>query len=221
MSYLCPENPNRIKVSAMVNPQPESTILSNPSQIPTTSPNNSNRRRYLVPDEVKRLLAQSQSSTSVYRHRNTTMILMAYIHGLRCSELISLQWHQIDLKSGSIAIARLKQGNSSVHPLTAKELQMLKRLRRNEPNSRYVFLSQRGQPMTRQNVNVILKELGKAADIEIPVFPHSLRHACGYKLSNEGKDTRSLQWYLGHKNIQHTTRYTAMNAARFNDWWRD
>jgi type 1 fimbriae regulatory protein FimE len=47
------------------------------------------------------------------------------------------------------------------------------------------------------------------------------RHACGYKLSNEGKDTRSLQWYLGHKNIQHTVRYTELNAARFNDWFKD
>src|SRR5690348_15685244 len=127
----------------MTNPKLKSTVLSN-------------HRRYLTPDEVERLLLASQNSKSRYRYRNTAMILLAFRHGLRCSELVTLQWHQVDLKSGSIAVSRLKHGHSSVHPLTAKELRMLKRLRKDEANSRHVFLSQRGQPMTRQNVNVIL-----------------------------------------------------------------
>jgi type 1 fimbriae regulatory protein FimB/type 1 fimbriae regulatory protein FimE len=189
-------------------PKPNPTILSN-------------RRRYLTPDEVDRLLVAALDSKSIYRYRNTSMILLAYRHGLRCSELVGLQWHQIDLKGGSLAVSRLKRGIPSVHPLTARELRMLKKLRKDNPNARFVFLSQRGQPMTRQNVNVILKDLGIAAGIEVPVFPHALRHSCGYKLANEGKDTRSLQWFLGHKNIQHTVRYTELNANRFNDWWKD
>jgi len=48
-----------------------------------------------------------------------------------------------------------------------------------------------------------------------------LRHACGFKLANQGVDTRALQHYLGHKNIQHTVRYTELSPDRFRDFWRD
>jgi type 1 fimbriae regulatory protein FimB/type 1 fimbriae regulatory protein FimE len=75
--------------------------------------------------------------------------------------------------------------------------------------------------MTRQNFHVMVQELGKEALIEVPVHPHMLRHATGYKLANQGVDTRSLQHFLGHKNINHTVRYTELNANRFNDFWRD
>jgi site-specific recombinase XerD len=50
---------------------------------------------------------------------------------------------------------------------------------------------------------------------------HMLRHACGYKLANDGHDTRALQAYLGHRNIQNTTRYTALAQDRFKGFWRD
>jgi integrase len=56
---------------------------------------------------------------------------------------------------------------------------------------------------------------------DIPSAPHKLRHAAGYKLANQGVDTRSSQHYLGHKNIQHTTRYTELAADRFKNFWRD
>jgi len=62
--------------------------------------------------------------------------------------------------------------------------------------------------------------LGKAAKLPFAVHPHMLRHACGFKLANDGHDTRALQHYLGHKNIQHTVRYTEMAADRFRDFWR-
>jgi site-specific recombinase XerD len=75
--------------------------------------------------------------------------------------------------------------------------------------------------MTRQNVNVLLAELGLQAGIEVPVHPHMLRHSTGYKLANEGRDTRSLQHYLGHRNIQSTVIYTQLNSNRFNGWWND
>ena len=51
--------------------------------------------------------------------------------------------------------------------------------------------------------------------------PHMLRHACGYALANKGHDTRALQAYLGHRNIQHTVRYTELSPTRFKDFWRD
>jgi site-specific recombinase XerD len=59
------------------------------------------------------------------------------------------------------------------------------------------------------------------AGFKFGAHPHMLRHSCGYKLANDGHDTRSLQAYLGHKNIQHTVRYTEMSPTRFKDFWRD
>jgi site-specific recombinase XerD len=180
----------------------------------------SNARKYLTPNEVERLIATAKTNKA-FGQRNATMILIAFRHACRVSELISLQWHQIDLKVGTIAMHRLKNGVSSVHPLTGIELRALKRLRRDNPNARHVFISQRDAPMTRQNVNALLHKLGKEAGIEVPVTPHMLRHATGHKLANDGRDTRSLQHYLGHRNIQSTVVYTHMDAGRFNDWWRD
>jgi len=63
--------------------------------------------------------------------------------------------------------------------------------------------------------------LGKAAKMPFGVHPHMLRHACGFKLANDGHDTRALQHYLGHKNIRHTVRYTELSPARFRDFWKD
>jgi type 1 fimbriae regulatory protein FimB/type 1 fimbriae regulatory protein FimE len=60
-----------------------------------------------------------------------------------------------------------------------------------------------------------------AARMPFPVHPHMLRHACGYKLANDGQDTHALQHYLGHKNIQHTVRYTELSPARFKSFWDD
>jgi site-specific recombinase XerD len=191
------------------------------SELSNLSNRRSNQRRYLTPAEVHKLIAAAKASGGAYAHRNATMILLAYRHGLRVSELINLQWNALDLTIGNVHVARRKNGIPTVHPLTGIELRALKRLRRENPHARFVFLSQRGQPMSRQNVNALLAGLGKAAGIEVPVHPHMLRHATGYKLANEGVDTRSLQHYLGHKNINHTVRYTELNANRFNGWWRD
>jgi type 1 fimbriae regulatory protein FimB/type 1 fimbriae regulatory protein FimE len=135
--------------------------------------------------------------------------------------LTNLEWSQIDLITGTISLARLKNGIPSVHPLTGQELRALKRLRRDHPNSRHVFLSSRGTPMTRQNVNAFLADLGREAGFDFPLHPHLLRHATGYKLANDGRDTRSIQHYLGHRNIQSTVVYTHLNANRFNGWFRD
>ena len=67
----------------------------------------------------------------------------------------------------------------------------------------------------------LIQRLGEAAKMPFPMHPHMLRHACGFKLANDGHDTRALQHYLGHKNIQHTVRYTDMAPDRFKDFWRD
>jgi type 1 fimbriae regulatory protein FimB/type 1 fimbriae regulatory protein FimE len=185
------------------------------------------RKRFLTPPEMARLLDVAQQGSRgnkrprnrVLSIRDTLMIRMAYIHGLRASELVGIQWNQIDLVRGTVHISRLKNGISTEHPLTAIELRALKRLRRLHPHSRFVFLSNRDAPMTRANFNLILSELGRLARFDFPLHPHMLRHACGYKLANDGRDTRSLQHYLGHRNIQSTVGYTQLNSNRFNGWW--
>jgi len=180
----------------------------------------SNARNYLTPTEVERLI-ECAKQNGTFGHRNATMILLAYRHGLRVSELIDLQWSHIDLRTGTIHVQRRKHGVDSTHPLSGSELRALRRLKREVGTSRHVFISQRNAPMTRQNVNAMLAALGLEAGIEVPVHPHMIRHATGYKLANEGRDTRSLQHYLGHRNIQSTVRYTELNANRFNGWWQD
>ena len=82
-------------------------------------------------------------------------------------------------------------------------------------------MSERGAPMSPVGFRRMVRRLGEAAKMPFSVHPHMLRHACGYKLANQGVDTRSLQHYLGHKNIQHTVRYTELSPDRFRDFWRD
>ena len=65
-----------------------------------------------------------------------------------------------------------------------------------------------------------MERAGEAAGLGFPAHPHMLRHACGFALANKGHDTRTLQAYLGHKNIQHTVSYTELSPDRFKDFWR-
>jgi type 1 fimbriae regulatory protein FimB/type 1 fimbriae regulatory protein FimE len=154
-------------------------------------------------------------------HRDATMVLLTYRHGLRASELSALRWEQVDLVHGLLHVARVKNGMPSVHPLTGKELRALRRLQREQEQGRYVFMSERGAPMSPVGFRRMLERLGKAAKMAFGVHPHMLRHACGFKLANQGVDTRSLQHYLGHKNIQHTVRYTELSPDRFRGFWKD
>jgi len=170
--------------------------------------------------EVETLM---ESAASVGRHgtRDAALILVAYRHGLRVSELVSLHWDQLDLRQGLLHVTRRKHGIASVHPLRGPELRALRRLLRDYPETAYVFVSERKAPLTADAVRKIVGRAGREAGIEFPVHPHMLRHATGYKLANDGQDTRAIQHYLGHRNIQHTTRYTELASDRFKDFWRD
>lgn len=176
-------------------------------------------REYLTPEEVERLIRAAQKGR--YGPRDATLVLLAYRHGLRVSELISLRWEQIDLKAGLLHVHRLKNGTPSTHPLRGTELRALRQLRRDWPDSPYAFCSERSGPMTSSNVRKLLARCGQSARLPFPVHPHMLRHACGFKLANDGQDTRAIQLYLGHKNIQHTTRYTELSPTRFQNFWKD
>ena len=150
------------------------------------------------------------------------MILAAYRHGLRAAELVALRWDAIDFAHGQVHVSRAKNGSPSVHPLAGVELRALRRLKRDqEPPSPFVFTSERGAPFSTAGYRKMVARLGKAAGFDFPVHPHQLRHACGFQLANQGTDTRTLQAYLGHKNIQHTVRYTELAPTRFKNLWRD
>jgi type 1 fimbriae regulatory protein FimB/type 1 fimbriae regulatory protein FimE len=177
-------------------------------------------REFLSPDEVERLMEAMGSGTR-YGARDRTLVLLMYRHGLRVSEAIALRWDQLDLKAGLLYVHRLKNGVASTHPVRGPELRALKQLRRDWPDTPYLFISERGGPMTASNVRKLVARAGVLAKFDFPVHPHMLRHACGFKLANEGHDTRSLQHYLGHKNIAHTVRYTELAPDRFKGFWKD
>ena len=141
--------------------------------------------------------------------------MVAYRHGLRASEVCDLHWQQIELSEGRLHVHRVKNGIPSVHPIRGDEMRALRKLRRDYPPDAHVFVSERGGSVSIGSSSV------SARPPRCHSYPHMLRHACGFKLANDGHDTRALQHYLGHKNIQHTVRYTEMAPDRFKDFWRD
>jgi integrase len=185
-------------------------------------------REYLTNTEVEQLIKAAGDNR--HGHRDATMILLAYRHGLRASELVALRWEQIDFAHGRIHINRAKNGSPSVHPLSGREMRALRRLRRDQrPESPFIFTSERAAPFTPAGFRKMLARLGReafarlgaVARFSFAVHPHMLRHACGFQLANKGIDTRALQAYLGHKNIQHTVKYTELSPHRFKDFWDD
>jgi type 1 fimbriae regulatory protein FimE len=177
-------------------------------------------REYLTPEEVERLIAAARG-IGRHSHRDATLILIAYRHGLRVGELISLRWEQVELEQGLLHVVRSKNGTPSNHPLGGPEIRAFRRLRRQYPDSRHVFITERRAPMTASNVRKMIARAGRVAALPFPTHPHMLRHACGYKLANDGHDTRAIQHYLGHKNITHTVRYTELSSDRFKNFWHD
>lgn len=190
--------------------------------IPPARQTNAERRsrEYLSQSEVDALMAAA-GRTGRHGHRDKTLILIAYRHGLRVSELVALRWESIDIKTGLIHVNRLKNGVPSTHPLRGVEIRALRRLKREYPETDYLFVTERRGPMTTATVRKLLTRAGQAADLPFPVHPHMLRHSTGYKLANDGQDTRSIQHYMGHKNIQHTVRYTELSPDRFKNFWKD
>jgi len=177
-------------------------------------------REYLTEREVEQLIEGCRGNR--WPHRDATMILLAFRHGLRASEVCDLQWTQVDFAAATLAVTRAKHGTPSTHPLTGRELRALRRLHREaEGRSPFLFVSERGAPMTVSNFQKLISRACEAAGLKIKAHPHMLRHACGFHQANAGRDTRSLQAYLGHKNIQHTVRYTELAPTRFKGWWKD
>jgi len=181
-------------------------------------PNSAYRsREYLTEVEVERLI-EAARKRGRNGARDACAILLAYRHGLRAQELCSLRWAQIDLRHGRLHVNRAKGGIESVHPLHGPELRVLRPLQGKSP---YVFTTEAGTPVTTSWFLRMVQRTGVAAKLAFGVHPHMLRHSTGYKLANDGADTRSLAHYLGHQNLQSTARYTALAPDRFRDFWQD
>ncbi|WP_338053245.1 tyrosine-type recombinase/integrase [Rhodospirillum rubrum] len=191
-----------------------------PMNPPPKVPNADRRsREYLTLAEIDRLIAAAQH---LGRHdqRDATMILLAYRHGLRVSELVELRREQVDLRQGLLHVRRRKNGLPSTHPLRGPELRALNKLLREYPENAYVFVSERGAPMTAATFRKLLARAGDAAKLGMPIHPHMLRHSTGFKLANDGQDTRAIQLYLWHKiyRIQPITRSSRRTVSMPSGW---
>jgi len=156
------------------------------SPIPPARQTNVSRRQreYLTPEEVEKLL---QASGKLGRHgaRDRTLILLAYRHGLRVSELVALRWDQVDLKAGLLHVARLKNGLASTHPIRGPELRALRELRRDYPSSPYLFVSELGGPMTPTTVRKLLTRA-----VRRPNCPSLfIRTCCGTRPATSSRTT--------------------------------
>ena len=187
---------------------------------PTRPPNADLRtREHLTEAEVERLMNAARKNR--WGHRDATMLLVAYRHGFRAAELVDLRWDQIEFPAGALHVRRVKRGTPSTHPILGDELRALRSLQREqEPKSPFVFTSERGAPFTTAGFARMVERVGIEAKLDFKAHPHMLRHACGYALANRGHDTRALQAYLGHRNIQHTVQHTELSPRRFKDFWR-
>jgi integrase len=194
--------------------------IENRTVTPRRRPNADLRtREYLTDAEVEKLTEAAKLNR--YGHRDATMVLVAYRHGLRAAELVDLRWDQVDMQTATLAVRRAKKGTPATHPIRGDELRALRKLQREQdPKSPFVFTSERGAPFTPAGFARMIERAGEAAKLGFKAHPHMLRHACGFALANKGHDTRALQAYLGHKNIQHTVRYTELSPDRFKDFWR-
>jgi type 1 fimbriae regulatory protein FimB/type 1 fimbriae regulatory protein FimE len=176
-------------------------------------------RDYLTEREIEKLI--DAAGDNRWGHRDATAVLIAYRHGLRASELASLRWDDIEFTTGKLHVRRAKGGITSVHPIGGRELRALRKLKRETPASTYVFVSERLAPLSVAGYQRMIARAGDSAGFPFLVHSHMLRHSCGYKLANDGQDTRAIQQYLGHKSINSTVRYTALAPDRFKNFWRD
>lgn len=181
-----------------------------------------NDRKHLTSGEVEKLVAATKGAT--HEARDRCLLVLMFRHGLRVSEACGLKLSQVDIEGRVLHVARLKKGLSTTHPLRTEELRVIRawmtERKRLQPTNDAFFVSARRLPLNRRTAWVAIRKYGELAGLPLDAHPHMLRHGCGYALADQGADTRLIQDYLGHRNIQHTVRYTATNPARFERLWR-
>lgn len=176
------------------------------------------RKDFLNEAEVARLLHAAKSG----RHGagDRLLMLMVYRHGLRVSEATALRRDDLNLEQARVWVRRLKSGLSVEHPAAADELRAIKRyLASRDDRLPWLFLSERGQPLTRAAVQYLVGAAGDKAGLA-DVHPHTLRHSCGHYLANKAVDLRTIQDYLGHRDPRHTVHYTRVSGRRFEGLWK-
>ena len=186
------------------------------------------KRKYLTEEEIGKV-RKAAKQKSKHKHRNDTLILMMFRHGLRVSEAVDLQWEQINFKHKQLHVVRRKNGKPATHPLDEITLRALGQLKKDQlekykskkdyPETSYLFVTDEGKRIAVRTAHHIVAQAGKRADLPFTISPHMLRHSTGFYLANEGADTRIIQDYMGHANIQNTVIYTELNANRFKDLW--
>src|ERR687895_2208754 len=153
-------------------PTPGSAPTTANGTVPPRRVRNGDRRprEYLTAKEVGQLMNAARDRGGRYGHRDATLILLAYRHGLRAGELVAVRWDQLDFAQGLFHVRRLKNGRPSVHLLRGSELRALRRLQREPaPASPYVFTTERRTPMTPAGLRKLLTRIGVAAEFPFPV----------------------------------------------------
>jgi type 1 fimbriae regulatory protein FimB/type 1 fimbriae regulatory protein FimE len=143
-------------------------------------------REYLTETEVERLIEAARDNR--WGHRDSTMLLIAFRHGLRASELVDLRWEQIDLENAILHVRRVKQGTPATHPLTGRELRALRRLQREQDLNRLRLCKRTWRSVLKPAFRATVEQAGKAAGFGMKIH-RTCCAACGYKLANDGVDT--------------------------------
>jgi type 1 fimbriae regulatory protein FimB/type 1 fimbriae regulatory protein FimE len=194
-------------------------ITEKPTVAPTRRPNKDLRsREHLTQAEVECLMKAVGGNR--YGHRDATMILVAYRHGLWASELTDFRWHQVDFKTANLHVRRVQSGTRSTLPLQGDEMRALRRRQKEqEPSSPFVFTSERGSPFTTAGFARARADCGRGQDHDQGPSAHATARL-RLQVGERRRRHRSPQAYLGHKNIQHTVRYTELAPTRFKNFWK-
>ena len=191
-------------------------------RVPPRKPKNEDRRprEHLTEVEVE-ALAKAAGTRGRYGHRDRTMVMVCFRHGFRVNELVRLRWDEVNFDEALLTVRRDKKGRNTEHPIPGEELRALRRLQREQrPGSPFVFMTERGGPMTDRAFRLLLSRAGEKTALPFPVHPHMLRHAAGYKLVNDRQPIRAIQQYLGHRRIASTERYTEIDSRQFKGFFQ-
>jgi integrase len=169
-----------------------------------------------MPQEIGRICQELRKGR--HSDRDEAMVLVAFHHGLRVSELVNLKWRHIDLRTNQLTVNRVKNGIDTVHPISdRRDLLLLRRIHKEQgaPRTGFVWLTERKTPVS---INGFQKTFSAASEraLDVKWNVHALRHACGTALVDKGLDLRTVQVYLGHRSIQNTTKYLHETARQFD-----